>query len=104
MKILGVIGMPCDEDLNTIKPEARTHLLKLHKSANFKRQDLSVILDSPDTPDVVDLVTKLLLFNEDQRLTAADALLHDYIELKIEKLPILRKNIRMFFFQFFSEF
>merc|ERR1712079_68441 len=44
VKILSFGGMPSEEDLMTIKPEAKTHLINLNLKMNFKKQNLRSIL------------------------------------------------------------
>ena len=82
IKILQFGGMPSEEDLATIKKEARTHLTNLNAKVNggFKKQDLGKILMCPNDVDFIDLVDKMLLFNGSKRINAGDSLEHPYFE------------------------
>lgn len=79
IRILSLGGMPSEEDLLTIKPEAKTHLVSLNKKASFVKQDLGKILLIKDK-NTLSLIEDMLMFNETKRISAVDALEHAYFE------------------------
>lgn len=77
-KVLGLTGCPCKEDIASVKsPFAATMLESLPPS---KPRLLSELF--PDAPsDALDLLSGLLQFNPEKRLTADMALKHPYVAM-----------------------
>lgn len=74
--LLEVIGMPTKDDIASIKSAFATSTLEtivIKKSRSL--QDM--FRNAP--PDALDLMTKLLQFNPDKRLSAEEALRHPYV-------------------------
>jgi len=78
--ILGILGLPSDEDLDTIKPEAKRHLTDMHARHNYQKKSLKDVY-MPEAEDaVVDMLLTLIAFNENKRFSCDQALQHPYLE------------------------
>jgi len=75
-RILEITGRPTKEDIASIQSEfAHQMLLNLPDPAP---RSLDGMYPNAD-PDAIDILSKLLLFNPDKRLTASEALEHPYV-------------------------
>ncbi|XP_068093939.1 mitogen-activated protein kinase 15 [Hyperolius riggenbachi] len=76
-RIMTVIPMPSQEDILAIKSEYGASVIGRMNA----RQKVSLVALLPPTcpPEAIDLLTRLLLFNPDKRLTAEEALEHPYV-------------------------
>ncbi|MPC25199.1 Mitogen-activated protein kinase 1 [Portunus trituberculatus] len=75
--ILGILGSPCQEDLECIINEkARSYL----QSLPYKPKVPWTKLYSNADAKALDLLDKMLTFNPHKRITVEDALAHPYLE------------------------
>lgn len=76
--IVDVVGAPSMDDLATASDAAKQHVLRRAR----RQPDLSVLysLSSECDHEVVHLLCQMLVFNPEQRISAANALFHPYLE------------------------
>lgn len=76
-RIFEIIGSPSEEDLQCILNEkAKRYVMSLPFSS---RKPLNLLYPHAD-PLVLDLLSKMLIFNPDKRITVEEAMLHPYLE------------------------
>ncbi|XP_041105181.1 mitogen-activated protein kinase 15-like isoform X2 [Polyodon spathula] len=76
-KILSGIAPPSNEDVVSIKSDYGTSVIQ--KMLSRPRVPLETLLPPSAPPDGLDLMSRLLVFNPDKRLTAEKALEHPYV-------------------------
>ncbi|XP_025090689.1 serine/threonine-protein kinase NLK-like isoform X1 [Pomacea canaliculata] len=76
--IVDLLGTPAEEDMRTACEGARAHVL----NRPFKKCQTATMysLSSQATHEAVHLLTRMLVFNPDKRITASDALTHPYLD------------------------
>ncbi|CCW71867.1 unnamed protein product [Phytomonas sp. Hart1] len=76
MLIMNLLGTPSGEDLEVLSPEARTFLAAQpkHPARPFKE------LFPMATPEVCDLLSKLLVFHPEKRISAKEVIEHPYFK------------------------
>ena len=73
--ITDVLGLPTTEDIASMSDEAKRYVASMKEK---KRVPLGSILPQA-SPEAIDFISKLLVFNADKRMTAAQALEHPYL-------------------------
>lgn len=76
-KILSVIAPPSNEDVVSIKSDYGGSVIQ--RMLSRPRVPLEELLPPSTPPDALDLISRLLVFNPDKRLTADEALEHPYV-------------------------
>ncbi|XP_044130891.1 mitogen-activated protein kinase 15-like, partial [Bufo gargarizans] len=76
-RIMSFIPTPSQEDILAIKSEYGASMISRMNSR--KKTPLLELLPATCPPEAIDLLSKLLLFNPDKRLTAEEALEHPYV-------------------------
>ncbi|KAF8359370.1 lit-1 [Pristionchus pacificus] len=77
--IIDVIGTPSHEDMILACEGARSHVLRQPIKRPNQRETLGRISNSM-SEGAIDLLTKLLTFNPDKRMSVQEALDHDYLK------------------------
>ncbi|CAL4096260.1 unnamed protein product, partial [Meganyctiphanes norvegica] len=77
-RIMAVIAQPTREDLNCISSQYAASLLVKPHGGRTQRTLREMLQGSPN--DAIDLIEKLLVFNPEKRLTAAETLRHPYVQ------------------------
>jgi serine/threonine protein kinase len=73
--IFKLIGTPSDEDLeNVISPDATNFIRRLKRR---ERKDFSTVFTNA-SPEAIDLLEKIFVFNPEQRITVDEALRHPF--------------------------
>lgn len=87
VKIMTVLGTPSGEDIYAMNPNIQTNLPQV-KPVGLKRR-----FKNPD-PLMLDLLSKILVYNPKKRLKPFEILGHAYFdELRIQKLTINGRNV-----------
>lgn len=76
-RIMSVIPAPSNEDIQSINSDYGASVV--HKILTRPRTSIDQLLPTTTPPDALDLLSKLLVFNPDHRLTAQQALQHPYL-------------------------
>ncbi|XP_077124580.1 mitogen-activated protein kinase 15 [Ranitomeya variabilis] len=76
-RIMNVIPAPSQEDISAIRSDYGASVVSRMNAR--QRVPLLELLPPSCPPDAIDLLTKLLVFNPDRRLTAEEALEHPYV-------------------------
>ncbi|KAM4689948.1 LOW QUALITY PROTEIN: mitogen-activated protein kinase 15 [Rhinophrynus dorsalis] len=76
-RIMSIIELPSKEDVLSIKSEYGASVI--NRMSSRHKVSLAELLPSTCPPEALDLLTRLLIFNPDKRLTAEEALQHPYV-------------------------
>lgn len=92
-RILEVTGMPSPVDIESIQSPFATSMLENQLGHTQKKSLRSIFTNAPD--DALDLFEKLIRFNPDKRITAEEALKHEYVAQfhNEEDEPVCKKKI-----------
>mmetsp|Transcript_8321 Transcript_8321/g.10941 ORF Transcript_8321/g.10941 Transcript_8321/m.10941 type:complete len:448 (+) Transcript_8321:180-1523(+) len=77
--ILTALGVPPEEDLSFLDAPTRAEILRF-KAARPPPEPLSTYMPPDIDPLCLDLISKMLVFNPEHRISVKEALMHPYLE------------------------
>uniref|UniRef100_A0A7S2UX76 Mitogen-activated protein kinase n=1 Tax=Fibrocapsa japonica TaxID=94617 RepID=A0A7S2UX76_9STRA len=78
-RILVHLGCPSEEDMQFLDPDSRAEISRFGRKQQ-PPQPLSTYLPNSIDPQAVDLLSRMLVFNPQQRISVEEALHHPYLE------------------------